>query len=262
MKINNNIICINTFVKIKDVFLLLNTLNNCVNANKYKIFISIDSTNNMPYLHRDHWIVQNKILEKELIKYITSKEYNFKSIDLMILNTNYGPYKSCKTMIDIGFKFSDYIIFLEDDCVVSKDFLLYHEYMYNHYVYKHPKTFAISGSSIYIPEKYDFPYYHIDKIYYANWVPSFEFGITYKIWKNFGHLREEQEGDIHFAQACNNLDMHTFYPFIPRCYRNVNQKDSNSAYYNQKNNENLKTILSNQDTELTYDILDINNHIK
>jgi hypothetical protein len=259
----NNIICINTFIKIKDTFLLLDTLNNCVNSHKYQILISIDSTNNMPYLDKNDWIIQNKILKKELIKYIALKKYNFKLINLIILNTNYGPYKACQTIINLGFKFSDYVIFLEDDCVVSKDFLLYHEYMYNHYVYKYPKTFAISGSLMYSPEKYDFPHSHIDKIYYANWIPSFEFGITYKIWKNFGYLRGlKPEGDIYFGQVCNNLDMHTFYPLIPRCYRNTYQADSYSKYYNQKTNQNFTTILSNQDTEYMYDILDINNYIK
>lgn len=251
---NNHVIGINTFIKTQDTLRLINSLNNCIGVDKYKLCISIDSTNYMAYENKPEWVDKNIELRNQLIELSQSNKFNFKSIELIILETNRGPYGSCKTIIDHSMKYSDYVIFLEDDCIVSYDFLLYHEYMEQNFAYKDPKAYAIASSLMYWPKNYSFGLGKIDKVYKANWVPSFEFGITDKIWQTFGeHRGKFPEGDIYFGQACRDNNMYSFYPMIPRCYRDVYQKDSYSAYYApEKNIEEKIPVLSENKNNITY----------
>jgi hypothetical protein len=253
---NNYAICINTFIKPKDTQSLLNSLENCIGSKKYNLYISLDSINNMPY-NKAEWIGLHKETANYLINYASTKNVFFNNIELVIFNKNYGPYKSCKRIIDIGMQNSDYIIFLEDDCVLSKDFLMYHEYMYENFAKQNPSVYTIASSLMYWPKDYSFEDSKINKVNKAEWVPSFEFGITKSVWEKFGSLRgQPPEGDVCFGQSCKDQGMHSLYPLIPRCYRNTYQENSHSAYYApQKFTEESIPKLSNCDTKIDFNLL-------
>jgi hypothetical protein len=253
---NNHIICINAFVKLDDTFRLLEALNTCIGASQYELLISVDSTNNMPYTERDHWIEQNRELKVRLLDYSHSNNHCFKSIEIVAFGTNHHPYRSCKKIIDIGMQRSDYIIFLEDDCIVSSDYLLYHEYMCDHYAKKDANMSAILASYCNAHAAQDDNPANINKVKQSQWITSYEMGICRQVWEKYGGYRGmPPEGDIYFAQECKNAGLFSLYPLIPRCYRHVFQKDAYSAYYVPSSaRETSVPVLSNNKDFIEYEI--------
>jgi hypothetical protein len=254
---NNHVICINAFVKIDDTFHLLNLLNKCIGKEKYDILISVDSTKNMPYTDRDHWHAQNRELTIKLLDYSRSDEHNFASVEIISFGVNHHPYKACKKIIDIGMQRSDYVIFLEDDCCVSRDYLLYHEYMYSNFASNNPQVSAIIGSYYNAHSSREPSQEDINKVNKAQWVTSYEMGICKRVWEQFGDRRGlEPEGDIYFAEDLKQAGLHTLYPEIARCYRHVFQKDAYSNYYApDKVKSPIFPLMSDNSKPLVFEVL-------
>jgi hypothetical protein len=246
---NNFVIGIQCFVKLEILQLVLEKLEQCYGSNKYTLILFVDSSNNLLY-NRPDWIEKNNNVINYIKNYTSNK---FKTIIKHYEKNNLGPYVWCKKTVDLCLDISDYVIFMEDDVIISKDFLLYHEYMFNNYA-NYNNIFGIASSLMYWPDSYVFDSTKIDKVNKASWIPSFEFGMTKTVWDKYGKYRQLQpEGDMYFGQQCKDNNMYCMYPLIPRSYRHTFQDNSYSLYYApEKQEENKVPQLSSNIENLNY----------
>lgn len=228
---NNHVIAVQTFVKVDTFQYLLDALNSCIGIEKYTVILNIDSCSDMWYQNRLSWIENNKIIKKIAKSF---QNNNFcKSVHIIENEHNLGAYTTCKNSIDNAMNFSDYVIFLEDDIILSKDALLFHENTWE--IYKNdPNLFAICCGSIDM-EHIDTDINNLYQLYSLSWIGSAEFGISKNIWEKYGHIRGQVNGDIDFGMICKNSNMYTICPKIKRCCRmGIDHPDSYSAYHHPK----------------------------
>jgi hypothetical protein len=175
-------------------------LEQCYGANKYTLVLFVDSSDNLLY-NRPDWIEKNKNLINYIKNYTSDK---FKKIIKYYEKNNVGPYVGCKKTVDLCFQYSDYIIFMEDDSFVSKDYFLYYEYLFDHFMLFDDNIFA--GSAVTTICKNQGITNEIEKVC---WINPTEFSITKKIWYKFGHLRGKICGDVEFGFAVKRNNKYT-----------------------------------------------------
>lgn len=241
---NNKVICVQAFIKEKELSLILEDLEKCINVQNYTLLIFIDSYKDMPW-KKPNWVNLNKNTKSFIYNYINSKN-SFKKIQLLEPDTNQGPYLGCKNTIDTAFENSDYIIFLEDDVRVSKDFLIYHER-----VSEINNIFTITGYPMLGLADYTID--AVGKVRLVDWSCSFEFGVNLNIWEKYGYLRGKSVGDYLFAEACRKNGLKSIYPATPRSKRTTFQENSFSLYMcPEKSVEEKDYVLSDNENNIIY----------
>lgn len=247
---NNFVIGIQCFVKLDILQLVLEKLEQCYGSNKYTLVLFVDSSNNLLY-NRPDWIEKNNNVINYIKSYTSDK---FKTIIKYYEKNNLGPYVGCKKTVDLCFQHSDYIIFMEDDSFVSKDYLLYYEYLFDHFMIFDDNIFA--GSAVSVSCKNKDVTNEVEKVH---WINSTEFSITKKIWNEFGHLRSKICGDVEFGYAVKKNNKYTLmcrnYPRVQKL--GIGHPDSFSVLQNaesvKKQPENI--VLSIDGKEI-----DVNNY--
>jgi hypothetical protein len=153
----------------------------------------------------------------------------------------------CKKTIDLCLELSDYIIFMEDDSFVSKDYLLYYEYLFDHFMIFDDNIFAGSACSVSSQNQET-----INEIEKVHWINSTEFSITKKVWNKFGHIRGEICGDTRFGYAVKANNKYSLMPRNhPRVQKlGVGHPDSFSVLQNaEKIKEQPEDIVLSIDTK-------------
>lgn len=233
--INNYVIGVQCFTKLDTLKKLLNSLENCIGISKYTLIFYIDSTKNMPFVSVEHWHNLNKDTLDFINKYSIIKQNIYNKILIFNSDINVGPYKGCKNLIDICINYSDYVIFTEDDSIVSIDYLLFYEKIFDQYI-KNNNDIVGGSATSFIPicdEQHINQWLDIQKI---KWINCTEFSITKNSWKHFGYLRGESIGDIKFAEFIKNDNKYcTLFPAVSRmCKIGFNHINSFSYYNNGK----------------------------
>lgn len=205
---NNFVIGIQCFVKLDTLRSVLEKLENCYGVEKYTLVLFGDSSNELLYKKRLDWIPKNIAVLEYIEGYSSNK---FKSIVKHYSAKNLGPYEGCKKTVDLCLDYSDYIIFMEDDTVVAKDYLLFYESLFNQFILSDDNIFAGSASSV-ISHNTERPY-HVQKVH---WVNSTEFAITRQKWQEYGYIRSQICGDVKFGQAVKSNGKYTIMPRVRR----------------------------------------------
>lgn len=246
---NNFIIGIQCFVKLETLKLVVEKLEQCYNSENYTLMLFVDSSNNLLYKKRPDWITKNKEVKDYIDSYKSDK---FKSIIKYYEKQNLGPYVGCKKTVDLCFEHSDYVIFMEDDSVVSKDYLLFHECLFNQFMLFDENIFAGSASSV-VVENTD-KLYEVEKVH---WINSTEFSMTKKMWSQFGHLRAKICGDVELGKAVKQNNKYTLMPRkTPRmCKIGRGHPDSFSVLQNA-----VKLSLEPNNVFLPMDKIEIDKH--
>jgi hypothetical protein len=225
----DKLLAIQCFVKHDTLKVLLNYLSQCVDRENYSVVFAIDSCVDMPYENRDHWYENNAIVN-ELLNDYKNQKYHKETIIIKNKN-NHGPFVTCYNLISYCMNMSDFIIFLEDDMLLSKDALIFYQKSYE-FLKDNAELFAISTTSVTnSTDKKD-----LYKLQKCNWVGSSEFAVTKKTWEKYGYLRgNKTAGDVDFGYACRNNNMYTFSPLVSRARRiGFYHNDSYSSYYHNK----------------------------
>lgn len=229
--INNYVLAIQAFVKVDTLSYLLQTIPSLIGIEKYTIIIGIDSCNKMRYKNRDHWPEQNKIVKDMVLNF--RKSAPCKKVDIIENDTNMGTAPTCKKIVDHAMNFSDYTIFIEDDIILSKDALLYHEHVFE-LTKSNIDVFAISVGGIDL-SRINTNIDNLYKLHKLNWVDSAEFGVNKNIWCKYGEIRGQTMGAINFGNACRTDNKYTISPIIKRmCRLGINHPDSYALYYHPK----------------------------
>jgi len=237
---NNYVIGIQCFNKLDTLEIVLNHLENCYGVDKYTLILFVDTSHNMPYTTRLYWHELNQKVKSYVRSYSSNR---FKSIIKIESENNLGPYIGCKKTVDICLEHSDFIVFMEDDSVVSKDYLYFYEKLFE--LMTNDDVFAGSACSVsrFFKESEK---YNVQKV---GWINPTEFAITKHQWQKFGHLRGEICGDVRFGEAVKQNDKYTLMPIIPRmCKIGKGHPDSFSVLHNaveESKNENIIFLPSN-----------------
>lgn len=223
----NKVLGIQCFVKYDTTKILLEHLSQCYDKENYTVVFMIDSTINMPYKNREHWIENNNKVS-ELVSEYASKNIHKDTIVLKN-ESNLGVFRTCYKLISYCMELSDYVIFLEDDIILGKDALMfYHQaFLFNQ---KDERMFGVHTAG---PQQIPKSENDLFILKQCNWIGSAEFGIGKKVWQQYGHIRgQKPHGDIDFGHACRNNNMYTISPIVSRsCRIGIHHTDSFSGYY-------------------------------
>jgi hypothetical protein len=75
----------------------------------------------------DFPVNEHQKLGNDLIKLHNFSDYNFRSIELIVRESNYGVYRNAVELKKYVFKSHSSLIFFEDDNVVAEDFLIFNK---------------------------------------------------------------------------------------------------------------------------------------
>lgn len=229
--INNFVLSLQTFVKIDTLSHVLSTLPSLIGIEKYTIVIGIDSCNQMRYKNRPHWPEQNKIVKNMIMQF--QNKACAKKIDIIENDTNMGTAPTCRRIIDYSMGLSDYVIFIEDDIILSRDALLYHESVFELSKFN-TDVFGIGCGSIDLAHVNREPG-NLYKLYTLPWIDSAEFGVNSSIWHKYGHIRGQPQGAVDFGKICKDESKYTICPKVKRlCRLGMDHPDSYSVYYHPK----------------------------
>jgi GR25 family glycosyltransferase involved in LPS biosynthesis len=181
--------------------------------------------------------------------------------------------------MDYAFTKSEYAILLEDDVIVSKNFLRFFEFFINNnYICIESKNLCIAGESIFFDAQYrDVSDKHIkiasDLIHNYNlqsyylpltFVPSSCFCTSDTIWEIIGTIRGQPTGCNKLNDYVKNNGYFTISPVVPVCkdigmmdsmgYSTVlRSKNATNAPYEYKN-----VYILNEFNNKTYTLLPLN----
>lgn len=198
----------------------------------------------------------------------------FKSAEFKQNEMNRGTTQTCKISMDYAFTKSDYAILLEDDIIVSKNFLHFFEFFINNnYISIASKNLCIAGESIFFDAQYRevtdehikiasnlINDYNLFSYYFPlSFVPSSCFCTSAEIWELIGPIRGLPTGCNKLNDYIKDNGYFTISPVVPVCkdigmtdsigYSNIlRSKKATDAPYEYKNvyilNENNNKIYS------------------
>jgi GR25 family glycosyltransferase involved in LPS biosynthesis len=237
---NEYVIGIQTFVKIDTLQQTIHYLFQCRNIDKYKIIFFIDGIENFIYKDKEHWIENNKIIRQNLY----NLQAQNKNVSILLSETNLGAYKGCKYLIDHCMEKSDYVIFLEDDVLFSKDCLEYYEFAYEKYLKN--KDYQCLGAACSGTPWVNESNININKLYELNtmnWISSACFGITKDKWEIYKDSRGSSNGDIKMGEDFRKNNQVSIIPAIGRSGRiGYDHPDGFSTYYNAQTDSSYKEM--------------------
>lgn len=222
-------ILIQGFVKPSEIRNLFNSLVKNEGLSDYTIFFWLDSCVNMKYKNRENWIQLNKETF-DVCNQIKDANPDLK-IEIFQNDFNKGTSGTCYEAIsycfDNGF---DYVLFSEDDTIFSKDSLEFFNYFIVNNFFIEDNLWAIQGESKFFDSKshqLDSNKFKkltsqiiennlINKFSTIPWVPSTQFLINKKIWKQYGHIRGQVKGARDFGIACKENNGYSIFPIVPR----------------------------------------------
>ena len=157
-------IVVQIFVKYNFINDMINNLLLLKNINKYNVIFWQDSLKNSKYYDTTATTAATATITAKTNDYIKNHEYccqtimknlsKFKHAEYKQNDNNEGPYKTCKVAMDYAFSKSEYVILLEDDVMVSSNFLSFFEYnINNNYLNMDKKNLFITGESIFFDSK-------------------------------------------------------------------------------------------------------------
>jgi hypothetical protein len=230
-------IVIQVFIKnhlLDDVITALLSVKNIDSCN---IIFWQDSLIGSKYYNNDYEINHKKT--KEIINnYITK----FKHAEFKSNISNLGTCATCKTAMDYAFTKSQYAILIEDDLIVSKNFLNFFTFFIdNNYLNIDKNIVTIGGESIFFnaknksinDENIDIANKLIDKYtlnqYYTfveNFVPSTCFCTSKSIWQIIGSIRGLPTGCNKLNDYVTENKLKTITPVVPVC-KDIGMLDQN-----------------------------------
>lgn len=257
---SNVAICIQAFVKTKELENLIYSLENSYHTKSLDVFVFVDSCKNMPYKNREDWIDKNNSVLRILLDKKKSNTFNKFSFFQNEENLGTAPtcYRAISKCFDLGY---DYVIFTEDDTLFTKD--AYDFFLKQIIRFQNKNCWAIHGESPFFDSKgkkvsTDL----IDQISKVvenenlthaissmNWVNSTNFMISKEKWNSYGTFRGKKMGAIEFGEECKKNDGFSVYPIIPRVVDiGMVAADGYSSYFHGENVQEIKsTYLTSND---------------
>jgi hypothetical protein len=189
----------------------------------------------MPYDKKEWHNLNNGV--REYIKSYHSDK--FKNIFKVYSEKNLGPYLGCKKTMDLCMENSDFAIFMEDDSIVSKDYLVFYESLFNQFLAHDNDAFAGSACSV-SPQFSNIN--KLNSVQKVDWINSTEFGMTREKWEKFGNLRAGQCGDVVLGNAVKANKKYTLMPIVPRMSKIAIGHPDSFSVLNGHSGENIDNI--------------------
>ena len=172
------------------------------------------------------WQSVREIISKYSLKLIT----NFKSFRFIRNDKNFGTAPTCKKLLDIVANEYDSFIFIEDDCILSKDALVVASYFIDNYISIENYWYATCESINFNSKSKLFRQEHIDSIINKiedlnslhfmygelNFVPSTCFISKSEIWKLSSNIRSFVRGPESLTAYIQSIGKKTIFPLVPR----------------------------------------------
>lgn len=124
-------VVVQCFCKLKETITTLRSLERCIGVNEYNLLLYVDRTpraDNKNAIHSvlSEMVHSNALLIDRLAEYKRESEHLYKSIEIVVSETNLGPYVACFNAIELAFASNEFVVFSEDDIIFCKDSLTYY----------------------------------------------------------------------------------------------------------------------------------------
>jgi hypothetical protein len=139
---------------------------------------------------------------------------------------NLGPTLACQRLLDSSFETNDYVVFLEDDCLLAPPTLSWFTFAKS---LLDDDTWFVAGESVFFDSQaQDLDESVMDKLIdcsrsekvaskyiFENFVPSSCFALTKKVWEECGAIRGLPRGDINLTSFLRRNEKRTVFPAVP-----------------------------------------------
>ena len=203
------------------------SLLNCNGKEKFDLIIIQDffkESDKEKYING--WQSVRELISKHSLKLISE----FKSFRFIRNDKNYGTAPTCKKLLDIVTNEYDSFIFIEDDCILSKDALIVASYFIDNCVSIETYWYATCESINFNSKNKFFSKEHIDaiinkiedlnKLHFMygelNFVPSTCFISKSEIWKLSSNIRSFVRGPESLTAYIQSIGKKTIFPLVPR----------------------------------------------
>lgn len=226
---SNISIVIQVFLKEHIINDVITALLNVKNINSCNIIFWQDSLNGSKYYDNNKYQVQH-LQTKNLVQTSLTK---FKNAEFKQNTNNLGTCNTCKVAMDYAFSKTRYAILLEDDVIVSPNFLNFFEFFINNnFLDINKKIVCVCGESVFFNSetkkvtneqieviKKMIVDYNLNKYYYLikDFVPSSCFCTSNEIWKIIGNIRGLPEGCNKLNDYVKEHELRTITPVVPMC---------------------------------------------
>ena len=153
----------------------------------------------------------------------------FKDIIIKINDKNLGPYKTCLHANDFAYKFSDFVIFSEDDSIFCNDTLNYYDFFKNSNLIDNEEIIGITSYSCFFHKKdlsSDIDINSIKNRIISNndlnsvikvkSIPNKQWGMFKKGWNKVRCIRENGGTDYETLLHVIENNYHFIYSIVPR----------------------------------------------
>lgn len=173
---------------------------------------------------------------KNKLNVCTNTVYNnigkFKNAEYKKNKINLNCYETCKVAIDYAFQNSEYVILMEDDVIISPNFLNFYEYFINNNIINFETGILFAAAeSIFFDSRTQNPTdkhiqlatqivdeYKLDNFYITfNFVPSSCFCTSYDVWHKIGKIRGATNGDGLLCEYMKNNSFKCALSVVPCC---------------------------------------------
>jgi hypothetical protein len=140
-------VVVQNFNKPDTLEMVCKSLLACENTRQFDLIFWSDSATGAP--KEAKYLPKCAEVAKLLHSFFAAHRDRFRSITLRRNPTNFGCYRTCQTAMDNAFEDHDFVIFFEDDTVLSPDALNWFSAMQDTPAFLDSATWAIAGESIF-----------------------------------------------------------------------------------------------------------------
>ena len=223
-----NCIVVQAFVKLDTLRDLCGSLLKCQKIDEFNLVFWLDN----PIGSRKEAEFQQKFaLVKDFVEdFAKCNAAKFKSIETILNDTNLGTCKTCQVSIDYAMSKYDFVVFTEDDTIMSADTLVWFLAASGTDDFRSSRVWAIAGESIF----FDGQSVQVSDEWVAraklfaearnlyncyielNFLPSTCFATTRSKWNEFSETRGLPCGDVDVCDRCRDEHKYAIFPIIAR----------------------------------------------
>lgn len=216
--------CFNKVDLLEEVF---NRLLICTHSGNFELVILQDMyMENDKEKYHEGWSAVRSLISS----YHSALSKKFGTVTTIFNNTNFGTAPSCRKLLNYVAKVYEGFIFIEDDCLLSKDALVLTEEFINSHIDEDNNWFATCESINFDAQKYDIPKSEVDSILSninnidtlkdlyckLDFVPSTCFITKSSIWNKISNIRAFIRGPESLSKYLLMSNKKTLFPLVPR----------------------------------------------
>ncbi len=217
-------IALQTFIKADTLQLVLENLLQCRSLDEFSLVIIRDSPKNSE--KQAEYEPLAEAVEQLILQYLPRLSNQLYSVEYLKNSTNLGTAPTCRRMLDSIAQRYDGFLFIEDDCLLSQNALLWTRYCLEEGLDRTASWFATcesvffdtQGASLSDPiagRLRQLEAAYASKYTMLDFVPSTCFIATSQTWKNCANIRSFTRGPESLNAFVKSKSAYTLSPIVP-----------------------------------------------